>query len=449
MRTLKHHVLAALALLGPAAAAAQVSDPTPLDALVAEARAASPEVLAARSMADAAAARVPRAGALPDPVLSLGVMNVPAPELTLRGDGMAMATVQVGQMLPPPGVRGAREAMARASHGAAAVQAEEVERTVIARLKAAYHEVAYVDRALEVLAHNRALLEDLGEVARGRYAVGAAPQQDVLRAHTEVTRLDAQVVGLHAVREAAVAEINALLSRPADAQLVPVYPAGLLRFAAAPPERGRFLVPGQAPSLGPGMPTLAELQAAAPRDRPALRAQAHRVAGARSGVRLAERERLPELEVMIGYGRQPGGGGMEGMDRVTAMVSVPLPVFAARKQNQMVAEAGHELAAAEMELRQLENDVAAEIAARYAEVARLRQQILLLRDGVIPQAQATIESAAAAYQAGRVEFTGLLDAQAMLFMNEIETARLLADLGAAFAALEQAAGVELNLEQAP
>jgi outer membrane protein, heavy metal efflux system len=115
----------------------------------------------------------------------------------------------------------------------------------------------------------------------------------------------------------------------------------------------------------------------------------------------------------------------------------------------VVAEAGHELAAAELELRRMENDVAAEIAARYAEVARLRQQILLLRDGVIPQAQATIESAAAAYQAGRVEFTGLLDAQAMLFMNEIETARLLADLGAAVAALEYAAGVELNLEQAP
>jgi outer membrane protein, heavy metal efflux system len=436
----------AAVLVVPSTAAAQQTSPVPLAELVAEARASNPEILGARRMADAAAARVPQAGALPDPVLSLGLMNVPAPNFGMRDDEMAMATAQLGQMLPPPGVRAARDAMAREAHRASLLQVDEVELAVVSRLKAAYHGIEFVDRTLEVLARNRALLEDLAEVARARFSVGATPQQDVLRAHTEVTRLDGEVAGMQAERAMAVAEINALLDRPVDTPLTPIYPEDVYRMATAAAERGRFVIPTREQVLGPGFPTLAELQAAAPHQRPALRSQAHRVERARSGVRLAERERLPDVEVMLGYGRVPGMAGMDGANRVTAMVSVPLPVFASRKQNQMVIEAGHELAAAELERRQMEQEVAAMIAARYAEAARLREQILLLRDGVIPQAQATIESAAAAYQAGRVEFMSLLDAQAMLFMNEIELARMLADFGAALAALEYATGMELNPE---
>jgi outer membrane protein, heavy metal efflux system len=434
------------ALAAPLAVAAQQASPMPPAKLVAEARASNPEIQAARRMADAGAARVRQAGALPDPMLSLGLMNLPAPEFSFRNDEMAMAAVQVGQMLPPPGVRGARESVARAAHRAELGRVAEVELAVVARLKATYHEIAFADRAVEVLGRNRALLEDLAEVARARFSVGAAPQQDVLRAHTEVTRLDSEVAGMRAERAMALAEINALLDRPVDSPLVPVYPADVHRLATAAAERGRFTVAPREPTLGAGLPTLAELQAAAPGTRPALQVQEHRVEQARSGLLLAERERLPDVELMLGYGRVPGMAGMDGANRVTAMISVPLPVFASRKQNQMVAEAGHELAAAELERRQMQQEVAAMIAARYAQAARLREQILLLRDGVIPQAQATVESAAAAYQGGRMEFVGLLDAHAMLFMNEIELARQLADFGAALAALEYAAGMELNLE---
>lgn len=50
---------------------------TTLESLLAEADSASPRIAAARSVADGAAARVPQAGALPDPMLGIGVMNLP------------------------------------------------------------------------------------------------------------------------------------------------------------------------------------------------------------------------------------------------------------------------------------------------------------------------------------------------------------------------------------
>ncbi len=172
-----------------------------------------------------------------------------------------------------------------------------------------------------------------------------------------------------------------------------------------------------------------------------LQAHVHRIAAAREGVRLAERERFPDIDVMLGYGTRWGRS-----DMLTATVSVPLPIFAARKQRQAVIEAEHELAADELRHHQMVNEIQSAVAAQYAALVRTREQILLLSEGVIPQARATIESATAAYQAGRVEFISLLEAQATLFRNEIELARQLADFGRSLAALERAAGVQINVE---
>jgi outer membrane protein, heavy metal efflux system len=426
----------------PAAAAARQAPAEPLAGLIAEVRAANPQLQAARRMVDAAAARVPQAGALPDPVVSAGVMNVAVRDPAIGRDEMAMASFQVAQMLPPPGARAAREAAAVAGLAAAQAEAAHVELTVVTRLKAAYYEAYFIAQAVDVLRRNRELLENFAAIAASRFAVGAAPQQDVLRAHTEVSRIDEQLAGLEARRAAVTAEANALLARPALQPLTPVYPAGTNRLARTLPARGAFTAAALDAALGEGLPTLAELQEVAWQLQPALQSHGFRVEQARAGVRLAQRERFPDVEVMLGYGT-PGGAGM---DRFTAMVSVPVPVFARRKQRQLVVEAAAELAAAELEHHGMMNEAAAEVAARYAEVVRIREQIVLLSEGVVPQARATIESAAVAYQAGRVEFVSLLDAQAALFRNEIELARQLADFGRALAELERATGRELKLE---
>lgn len=425
--------------LGPSAVAAQ--EPTSLRVLVAEARASNPEIAAAGRMAEAAAARVPQAGALDDPMLSAGLMYVPVPSFDLSRDGMTMGSVQLAQRLPAPGTRGAREAIARQNHQAAEWRAQEVESGVVERLKEAYYELIFVDGAQDVLTRNRSLVADLAEVATALFAVGRTPQQDVLRAQTEVTRLEEQIAGIQARRVAAAAEINALLQRPVTRPIEPVYPDGVRALALAPPAAGAFTAAALDGGLGDDFPSLAELQQQAVGHRPMLLEHVHRIAAAREGVGLAERERFPDVDVMLGYGTRLDRG-----DMLTAMVSVPLPVFAARKQREAIIEAEQELAADELGHNQMVAEVQAEVAARYAALVRTREQILLLMDGVIPQARATIESATAAYQAGRVEFASLLEAQATLFRNEIELARRMADFGRELAALERAAGVELGVE---
>jgi outer membrane protein, heavy metal efflux system len=146
---------------------------------------------------------------------------------------------------------------------------------------------------------------------------------------------------------------------------------------------------------------------------------------------------------MVAYGPRVGGP-----DMVSVGLSVDLPLFRGRKQDQAVLEAGETLAEHEARHREMVADVRSEVARRYNALVRTRERLLLVGDGVIPQARATVESATGAYQAGRVEFASLLEAQAVLFRNEIELTRLLADFGRELAELEATVGRQIDLTAA-
>jgi len=67
------------------------------------------------------------------------------------------------------------------------VRATELD--VIARLTGAYYDLFFVEHTLDMVVKNKDLLGQMAQTAEARYAVGQTVQQDVLRAHTEITIL--------------------------------------------------------------------------------------------------------------------------------------------------------------------------------------------------------------------------------------------------------------------
>lgn len=424
---------------GTGASTAEETDPVPLSALVELARQRNPEIAAAKRIAAAAAARVPQVGALPDPTLSAGLMNAPAAGLDLSQEPMTMWTLQLSQRIPALGTRGLREDAARSLHAAALREVEEVEVAVIGRLKAAYHELVFAQEAEDVLRRNATLLENLADVAAGRLAVGSVPQQDVLRAQTEVSRIEAQLSANAHRRAAALTELNAILDRHPLQDIVPIYPPAVLQVALARPPSGAFTAAALEAGLGAGFPDLDSLLDRALQVRPALLAHMERIGAMDQGYELALRERRPAMGWMVAYSPRVGRG-----DFVNLGVSMDLPIFRGRKQDQAVLEAREILTEHELRHHRMVAEIRSEITRRYSALVRTREGILLLSEGVIPQAGAAVESALGAYQADRIEFAGLLEAQATLFRNEIELIRLLADFGREAAALERAVGEEVE-----
>jgi outer membrane protein TolC len=416
-----------------------------LAALLAQADTANPRIVGARRTAEAMAARVPQAGALPDPIVGVGLMNVPVSNPGLGNEMMTMLQLRVGAELPWPGRLRLGEDVARLHAEAAEWEVERVRQNVRAEVESAYYQIYFVDRALDVTGRNEGLVRDFARLTSSKYGVGTAAQPEVLRAQVERTSLADQLVALREQRVSAAARLDALLARPTD---TPVTTAELpegVRLAALSEEPGgaRFasaaladLLPGASP--GGGLPAVADLQRLALEHSPMIQAHVRRVAAQERALALAERAKLPDLSVTAGYSRRSGFG-----DFFDLMVSAPVPIFSGRKQDQGVVEQAAVLAEHEARHSAMVDELNGEIASLAAELARARAQLLLLGDGILPQARTGLASAVASYRVGRVDFLTLLDAQVTLHRHELDHYRLLADFATTLASLERAVGTEV------
>ena len=333
-----------------------------LDSLLRLAEAASPALHAARARVAAARARVAPAGARPDPMLMAGVVNLPVARPSFRTDEMTMRMVGVGQTLPYPGKLGLQR-RAAASEAVAAEAALAAARLDVARdVREAYYELAYADRALDIVQGTRDALSGVVQVAEARYGSGGTGQQDVITARVEATRVAEAASALLEQRRAALAQLNAALDRPSDTPVdAPAIPERVARAAVAgDPPRVRFAAAtlGARAADSP-LPPLATLQAMAVQRSPMLRQHEAMIAAQAARVELARKASRPDVDVSLQYGQRQGRP-----DMVTAQVSIPLPLQRAAKQDAEAAGAAADLAALEAEHH-------AQVNAIHAEVARL------------------------------------------------------------------------------
>lgn len=412
-----------------------------LEVLVAHALDASPTIQAARHRIEAAAAAIGPAGALPDPMLGIGVMNLPIAEPEFGNDMMTMKTVGVGQTLPYPGKLSLQRRVAELELTAAEVELEAASRAVTQEVKDAYFELAFYDRALEIVRRNDELLSNLVRVTESRYGVGSGPQADVLKARVEVARLAEEAVALTEQRRAALARLNAVLNRPSETPVDASEVPERIARAAVPDdaEEVRFTSAALGARVADSpLPPLAELQETAVRLNPELRAHQAMISAQATRVELARKAHLPDFDISLQYGQRDGAS-----DMISAMVSVPIPLRKGQKQDLLRKEAEARLSALQADHHEQANELRAQVARAYADLEKERAQLALFLTSIIPQGRAALESATASFQVGRVDFLALLENQAMLYTYETSYHRSLTDFARRLAELERMVGEEV------
>lgn len=384
---------------------------------VSTALAANPMLRAAWLKADAARERVSQAGAPPDPVLSLGLMNRMVSSLGSTMDPMTMNQVQLTQEVPWPGKLGFARQRADRLARAERWDAGDAERTLVARVKSVYYELAYMDRALDIMGDTRELLRQFVQVSQAMYAAGTGLQQDVLQAQVGVARMTEEITVMVQQRRAMAARLNALLGREAT---VPIGPLEL-------------------PALGGEVPPADSLMRIALERRPKLQAARERVAAAEAAYRAARRELYPDFMVGLSYGARP-----QFDDMATVMVGFRVPLWAGARQLPMRKELEAMAAMAEAEARDLYNETYAELVERRAEAERSRNLAQLYATAIVPQAKASVEAALAAYRVGRVDYMSVVENQMTANRYATESVRLQAAYLTALAEIEALIGGELG-----
>jgi cobalt-zinc-cadmium efflux system outer membrane protein len=385
---------------------AAAGDPQ-LSALIDEALDRNPAIQAASASADAARSRPDQAAALPDPTLSIAYTN-DGWSPSLGAQEMTTLAFMWSQAIPGPGRRHLRGEVRRAEARSAAQEIERAKLGTIAAVRRAYYGLMLARELLALGREQQTLWTEVEQSARSRYGVGLGTQYDVLRAQVEATRMRESLIDQEAEIAVRTAELNRLVGRPLDAE---VQTAAHLE-------------------LRPLDRALSALVAEGERVSPELNAAASGIERAQVAVRLAQRERRPELSVQAGYMNR---GGLDPMWQAGASFSLPR----GKKGAAALAEATAETRAADARRASLGLDLRLRTEERVARARAVEQIAGLYAEGVVPQGQAALEAALASYETGKLPFLTVLDALNQLYADRAAYLRQVARHESLKAALDE------------
>lgn len=366
--------------------------------------------LAAQDLAASAAREMAvAAGQLPDPVLKLGVDNMPVTgpdQFSTTRDSMTMRRIGVMQEITRSAKRELRarryEGEAQKSIAEKAATLADIERDAALAWLDRYYAEAMAGVLREEIA--QAGLEV--QAAEAAYRGARASQADVLAAHGSVAALQDRAAELASRVGVAKAGLARWIGRSADEPLadppamdaVPLDSAGLEAHLASHPE----------------MTVLAKQEEIAETE-----------------ARLAEASRTPDWTVEIAYQQR----GPEFPNMMSFGISLPLPWDRGNRQDR---EAAAKLAQAEQARAQREEALRAhvgEVRAMLAEWQSGRERLARYRSELVPLARERARASLAAYEGGKTGITDLLAARRnesevrlQAVQLESETARLWAKL---------------------
>jgi outer membrane protein TolC len=353
--------------------------------LLEEAEKYNPQIEAARQGWQAAKQVPTQVSTLPDPQFTLQHFTVgsPRPFAGYTNSNFAYIGLGVSQDIPYPGKLKLRGEIAKREADVSQQQVESVRRAVLAEVKSAYFQLAYLSKTLAILEQDGELLKQVEQAADARYRSGKGNQQDVLRSQLERTKLLRETTMHHLEVAKLQAQLKELLNRSQSSPDI------------EPAELAETLLPY----------TYEELLAATKAQNPQIAGAEILAERQKLQVDLAHKDFYPDFNLQYMWQRTD-----PTQFRAYYMLSfgVRFPIYRSRKQRPELAQAESELSRSHSELQARSQQVASELRAQYETAQETAELLRIYKEGLLPQARASFQAGIAAYQNNRQDFQALL-----------------------------------------
>jgi outer membrane protein TolC len=394
----------------------EIASSLTLDQVIAEALRDNAQIHAMQAKWEAAQERPVQERTLPNPVLAVkggnAVDNFSFPRTQ-------ETRVGVEQTFPWFGKLDLRGKVAEKDAAIVHHEHETMELEVVASVKEAYFDLYAVQLSLSIAHGEEDVLKEMETIAESKYATGAVSQQDVLKAQTETTMLQQQLLELEQQETTAKAKLSLLLNHPADS------PLGL---AVTPPATESDADAG----------TLFEV---AEKARPEIQRAQMDIERSEAQRSLMKKEFFPDYRLGVEYGHMEGGytdfSGSENLVMLT--IGFDLPIWRT-KYRAGVREAEKMLESSQAALEAAEKQISYDVQDAHFKSVTARRTVDLYKNSLIPQAEARFKASEAAYRTGQVSFLELLESERFLLNARVLEAVAEGNLGVQLARQERAIG---------
>jgi cobalt-zinc-cadmium efflux system outer membrane protein len=392
-----------------------------IEAIVAEAIARNHGVVAAREHYQAQTKMPIQAATLPDPEVSLQQLTVggPKPFEGYETSDFFYTGIGATQEIPWPDKLRLRSTVASRDADIAKQQYEETRREVTEKVRENCFELYFLGQRIALLGANRDQLSEIAHFTEDQYRLGKGQQADLIKAQLAATTV--------------LKEIEMARQESAQRQVT------LKSILGRDPDSRNLEITEVAPTVISDHLDRSRLIELAAQNPTAVRIAEADASKSETSLKLAQEDYIPDFS--LGYTYQKTGPGFR--DYYMLSLGAKIPLYFWRKQKPAVEQAALERESAKERLRGSKLDAASEIDRDWISLKTQERVMNLYRDGLLPQARATYETAMASYRTGRVDFQTLLSATIdQLNMNE-EYYRAITDREITIARIEQMIGENL------
>ena len=384
----------------------------------------SPKVSAAKARWQATIEQYPQATTLTDPMLMYGYY-MRSVETRV---GPQRHRISFSQTFPYPGTLDAAGEVVKKAIEIEHVKYEQVIRNLIVNLKLSYHELAYLQRAVELTRQNHDLVASILTIATTRYAEGKTTLNDVLKAQSQLAQLEYDLILLDELQRVEHANIRGILSVPSATALGTTVP-----------------VPYEPLDVG-----LADIERQALAKRQELRIAELTIEKAADRIALAELQTKPMLKLDL-MTIETGEALMlgvpdSGKNPFSIGVGVTIP-WSSLKNSSKVREAQQNREAVAADKHALEDETKVALRKIYFRLENAKRLVELYETTLIPQAGTAIEVAETWHQEGPKSIAGFLETQSVWLNFNLARMRAIADYQQNLARLEQLVGGKIDDSQ--
>lgn len=380
----------------------------------------NPEIHVASRKVSMAEAHVPTTGKLDDPQFMVRNWQVP---LNKPWDyNAAQNMLMLSQSLPGPGKRALQTTIAKSDVTEAKDELESVRLRIRVEIRKAFFDLLLAQDELRIHDQHVDIARQAIEAARIKYTVGKVPQQDVLKAQLEMTRLEEHMIRFDRDAEVARARMNTLLGRD---------PATPIRV------EGDF-------GVGAELPAGKQLEQLSLQSRPDLKEAQAAAEKSRQEQSLANKAYVPDFNIAGGYMLMPTGNNPRNNYMIEG--SVTLPWLNRRKHDAEISESTVKVAEQDVEVAAMRNAIFGQIEEALAEARAAQRLARVYHDSLEPQAESTLHAAIIAYENNQTDLLNLLDSQMAVIDVNLAWFQSMGEFAASMSDLELAVGAPIDAE---
>ena len=364
------------------------------------------------------------AGTLPDPVISLSLLNMPTDGFDFNQENMTQLKAGVSQMFPRGDtLRIQTKKLQLLSQQNPSLRADRTAQISVL-VTGLWLEVFNAKESIRLIEQDRDLFEQLLDISTASYstAFGGTQQQDVVRAQLELTRLDDRLTQLKQQQDVAQKK----LSKWVSGQFVEEYISSDLAYSN---HLNIEIDSQQLPQLILQQPQLMTLEEADLSEKlatyfaqhPSVLALESRIQASETDVELSKQKYKSQWGVNASYSyRADDLDGRTRADFLSVGINFDLPLFTENKQDKQLQASVFQAEAIKTQKWLLLRKMIADFQAAKVQLQRLEERSQLYQQQLLPKIHEQAEAALTAYTNDEGDFAEVVRARIDVLDAEID-----------------------------